>query len=237
MPVTAVSKAAVITMILKSMRELDIQGFMNQDNPTLTNRRYKVESITMSVSPNFSTTVELNSIADAATFSVNEVVKFFNIVDTTLGTELNDLSNEERKIREISGVNLVFYFDSSEFTGTFTSGTICSTYSMGKLNTIAERCIADFETDSGIAFIPTSYHHMRFIRDLVDINFVKLAGAEKSFAKLEYKDNMEKLLKYKAFGFTSLQVDTTDSDAESDFGNEGFIRDLGLGSNRKPLTD
>jgi hypothetical protein len=239
MPVTTTTINAVITELLRSIRELDIQGFTNQDNPTLVNRRYKISNITISVSPNFVTVITLDSVADAANFRVNEVVKFIDILDDDLSDELDNalVGPDVSKIKQIAGANLIFWLDSSEFTGTFVSGKISSSYNMTMLQTIAEQCISDFERDSGIPFISTSYHHMRFIRNLAKINFGSLAGAEKLIARDEYKQDIENIKKYKGINWDKRDIDTTDADELSDFSNEEFLRDMGFGSNNKPLTD
>ena len=239
MPATTANKEAVVTLILKMVRELDIQGFTNQDNKDYSNLKYKIDSITTSVSPVFKTTITMDSIADAANFRVNEVIKFYDIVDATLETELSEfnLSVDERKIRSIVGTVLTLNLDSSSFAGTFTSGKLCSTYDIEKLLDIAETSIGDFEVDTGIVFLSDSHIHMSFIKDLMNINFGKLSGAEKSLAKMDYKDRLERIQRLKGWSYTSQDVDTTTSDEDSDFGNDEFLKDMGLGSSDRPLTD
>jgi hypothetical protein len=239
MPATASNKSAAVTELLKIVRELDIQGFTNQDNKTLTNRRYDISSLTLSVSPNYITTITMASAAIAANFQVNEVIKFFTVLDATLSGELSDteISNEQRKIREISGADIILYLDSSGFTGTYASGKISSTYNIQKLTDLSELIIADFEIDTGVPYLPASHIHNSCIRDLAYLNWGKVSGAEKLLIQSRYDRRIELLSRGKGEFYSSQDVDTDSDDDDSDFSNDNFKLDMGFGISTTPLTD
>jgi hypothetical protein len=239
MPASLANKAAVVTLLLKNIRELDIQGYTNQDNKTLTNRRYDISALALSISPNYITTITMMSSAIAATFQVNEVIKFWDIDDAVLATELADtaLSNEQRKIKEISGADLILYLDSSDFTGAFTSGRISSTYNQQKLLDLSEMIIGDFEVDFGGVYLSTSHIHNSCIRDLAYLNWGKVAGAEKLIIQARYDRRIEMLKFGKGQFYSSQDVDLTDDNEDSDFSSDEFRGDLGLGISTTPLTD
>lgn len=235
MPATAANKTAVAQALLLVIRKLDLEGYLNQDNASKVSAIYPISNFTTGDR----TVITLADAATAANFQVGQVVKFFNITDSTLASELHEVNTSQfqRTIIDITNADITINLDSSNFAGSFVSGDISTTINMTTLETYAGYLIADFELDTGIAFDSSSHIHMSLIKDAAYLFFTNLAGGEKILLQARYDKRIEQIRLAKGISWTSDDVDMTDYNEDSDFSSDEFKQDMGFGIGTESLTD
>ena len=216
--------SSVRTELIAFLRERDAQGMTNKDHPLYESQIFALTGFTKGVQTTF--TVD---IGDVSNFSVDEVVKFVDIADSTLQAELQHLSPYQTKIVDITSNTITINLKSDDFSGSYSSGYVTNTYNREVLNNVCKNGIIDFELRSGFKFDSDSYLHIQASMFAARSRLLERSSVEEAaLYKIEFENTINKIKAGIGIYDDSDNYPIASTDSDFDFQSDAYKRKWGL---------